>query len=178
MGRLSWSFASWIPWFLPNAPRGSIPPARRIDPALALAGPATAGIDSSALAELLATPRPVLLVQRSSTGGEQFRPRAILAGQMEDDGVITLLGSCGAAMSTRVEAVADSLGRKADASFWIAVATRGSPEATAMGRELNDVPSPAEVWLATDPSERSLYLPDIPLESSTPPHSSCPSFKF
>lgn len=115
------------------------------------------------LVDALATQRTaVLFVFPGSIGNGQYRMLIAAAGLEMEDGSISLLTRCGAALEAAVRAAAGQLKATADADFWLKVARWDTPEAGLVGDLL--LPRPTS-WYDENPVTRSLDIHDIPVDA-------------
>lgn len=126
----------------------------------AYAGASTPMFDDQILRELLQVEKPVLL----TSSGLYSLSVVIFAGEVADDGAIHLLGGCGSRLSTSIEQVAAEVGVVADAAFYLAVGTLGTPEYRRLVELYEPTINPVQKFDDTDPAQRSLHLQDIPIE--------------
>lgn len=124
------------------------------------------GTEEEALAQLIADPDAVVIVNLAEVATQQVRPRLVAAGHLDDDGRIELFGPCGRAMQPALDESAKQFDTNASAEWITRVADAESDEAVAAlnifaGLGQDDA---VATFLDTPPADRDLTITYVPRE--------------
>lgn len=102
------------------------------DPGRVVAASSHPGFAEIVLFEIQRTATPVVLSQTLPSGAAQERAVALLAGEILEDGSLSLFGQCGRDFMVSVRAVARELEVPADAQMFLNLGTPGTKESSAL----------------------------------------------